>query len=265
VTSAVLVRLPAPTTVTVPVPDGVVQAPSPRRNVVLEQVPEAGTNAEKKFAPDGVASHVPTPVPSPVSWLAAIDLLVSVCVAVRVTTVSLPLGKVQVLEEGIANVGLNAPVKDTFPAKVIVWPVFATPVPPLAPGSKPLTSAVNDTAELVHVCVDPAKWQRPIPGEAALTTLAATTPESVTTQVVLVVVQSSRCPVVGTAVGPVIVLEAVIPVADASVKVNAFEAFRSPTLPVVVLATPRTGVDVRLGTPLELVFGTEPLAVASHP
>ena len=46
---------------------------------------------------------------------------------------------------------------------VNVAPVIATVVsaiggePPLATGSTPLTSAVSETAELVTVCVDPAK------------------------------------------------------------------------------------------------------------
>ena len=45
----------------------------------------------------------------------------------------------------------------------------AVPVPPFAIGSVPLTSAVSDTAELVTVCVDPAKWAMPTPGDAART------------------------------------------------------------------------------------------------
>jgi hypothetical protein len=42
------------TLVTVPPPPGVVHAPSPRKNVEDEQVPDNGTSAEKKFAPLGV-------------------------------------------------------------------------------------------------------------------------------------------------------------------------------------------------------------------
>jgi hypothetical protein len=45
-------------------------------------------------------------------------------------------------------------------------------VPPFAIGRMPDTSAVSDTAELVAVCVDPAKWAIPAAGELATTHVA---------------------------------------------------------------------------------------------
>jgi hypothetical protein len=96
-------------------------------------------------------------------------LLVSVCVAVSVTSVSLPLGKAQVLLLGIAKVGLKAPVKVTLPERVSVNVPLLTPSPPLAGPKIPVTSAVSDTSELVTVCVLPAKWAIPAPGVVATT------------------------------------------------------------------------------------------------
>ena len=73
----------------------------------------------------------------------------------------------------------------------------------------PAMSAVA-IVELVTVWVLPAKWAIPAAGEEALTTVAVTTPESCNVHVVLDVVQSRMCPVVGTTVGPSIVLVVVL-------------------------------------------------------
>lgn len=48
-------------------------------------------------------------------------------------------------------------------------PGDAVPLPPLATGRMPLTSAVRLTALLVAVCVPPAKCATPAPGDEATT------------------------------------------------------------------------------------------------
>jgi hypothetical protein len=57
-------------------------------------------------------------------------LLASVYRAALSTSVPPPVGKFQVDEDGIANVGLNAPVKVRFPLSVAVKDPLLTPVPP---------------------------------------------------------------------------------------------------------------------------------------
>jgi hypothetical protein len=91
----------------------------------------------------------------------------------------------------------NGMVKYAVAPAAIVAPEFENPAPKgrmrtfdaiFPAGSNPVTLAVKSivefaisaltTAELVTVCVDPAKCANPAPGELATTALAATTPES---------------------------------------------------------------------------------------
>jgi hypothetical protein len=90
--------------------------------------------------------------------------------------------------------------------------------------------------------------------------LAATTPESVRVQVVLVVAQSSKWPLVGTDIGPTIVFDALMAAAAAIVNVNALDALSKPNEPVVVLATPRVGVAVQDDAVVLVALGIVPAA-----
>ncbi len=154
-------------------------------------------------------------------------------------TVALAFGKVNVL----ADEAGPATVKNAFA------------VPPLALGSVPVTFAVRSIVEaaisaltmeeLVTVCVDPAKWAIPAPGDEAFTTLAVTTPLSCNRQVVLVTVQSIRCPVVGTATKPLMVFVVVAPLPI--IVCAAAEPFASVSVPAALLSVPRAGAAVRAG------------------
>lgn len=113
--------------------------------------------------------------------------------------------------------------------------------------------------ELVTVCVDPAKCAMPTPGEEATTRFAATTPESVSVQVVDVVAQSSTSPLAGTEIGPTRVLDALMAAAAPIVNVKALEALRKPRVPVVVDATPSTGVGVNAGVDPPRIWPAAPV------
>jgi len=100
-----------------------------------------------------------------------------------------------------------------------------------------------------------------------ITTFDVRSPESVNWQVVLVVEQERRWLLVGTALGPAMVLEALMPAAPAMVKAKAFEALSRVREPVVVLATPKVGVAVHEDAVVLEALGIVPAAalVAFNP
>jgi predicted amidohydrolase len=159
-------------------------------------VPVSSVTALIKFALDGVAKAVATPVPNPlipvaigkpVALVNVPDvgvpntgaviiglvkvLLVKVSVPSNVAKVPV-VGKVTEVAAVVVNVVAKAPEVVKFPPKVIVFPELSTPVPPLAPGKIPVTPEVRGSpVALVNTAAEGVpKFGVTKVGEVALTT-----------------------------------------------------------------------------------------------
>jgi hypothetical protein len=105
------------------------------------------------------------------------------------------------------------------------------------------------------------RWPAPVSnGNAERFASDPTAPSSVKVQVVVDVVHPIKCPLAMTAVGPRIVLLAVVLADDPIVKVKAFPALAKDQVPVLVDATPSVGVSVHEEAVVLVALGTVPAA-----
>lgn len=132
--------------------------------------PVSSVTADARFADDGVAKNVATPVPRPLTPV----------------LIGSPVAFVRVPDDGVPSappLTTNAPADPTLTPSAVATPVpkAVMPVPPLATGSVPVTPVVRGRpVALVNVPLEGVPNAPPLttnaPAEPTLTAKAAATP-----------------------------------------------------------------------------------------